>query len=87
MIIPDGCGWAVRGDAPFLGLWVLFHRFGQIEGRLGEVALFYGTVSVSFAIADALLRGFDVFDAGVYFQNLSPDILMMEPARMGLAAT
>jgi ABC-2 type transport system permease protein len=56
------------------------------EWRLGEVALFYGTVSVSFAIADAISRGFDVFGAGAYSKS-SPDILMMEPARIGLAAT
>jgi len=46
----------------FLGLWALFLRFGQIRGwKLPEVAIFYGTISVSFAIADAISRGFDVF--------------------------
>ena len=46
----------------FLGIWALFARFRQIEGwRFGEVALLYGVISVSFAIADGLTRGFDVF--------------------------
>lgn len=39
----------------------LFARFGQVRGwRLGDVAVFYGLVSISFAIADFLMRGFDV---------------------------
>ena len=34
----------------FIGVWALFRRFGQVGGwRLGEVALFYGLVSVIFA--------------------------------------
>jgi ABC-2 type transport system permease protein len=46
----------------FIAIWALFARFRQIDGwRFGEVALLYGVVSVSFAIADALTRGFDVF--------------------------
>src|SRR5262249_587970 len=33
----------------FLGIWALFHRFDHIVGwRLGEIALFYGLVSVTF---------------------------------------
>ena len=45
-----------------VAIWALFHRFGQVVGwRLGEVAVFYGVVNVSFAFADALTRGFDVF--------------------------
>lgn len=46
----------------FIAIWALFARFRQIEGwRFHEVALFYGVVSVAFAIADALTRGFDIF--------------------------
>lgn len=46
----------------FIGLWSLFHRFGQVDGwTIGQVAVFYGVVSISFAIADAVSRGFDVF--------------------------
>jgi viologen exporter family transport system permease protein len=46
----------------FGGIWALFNRFGKIKGwTLGEVALFYGIVSVTFALADTISRGFDVF--------------------------
>src|SRR6185369_15013122 len=44
-----------------LAIWALFHRFGAIDGwRLGDVAMFFGLVSVSFALADFVTRGFDV---------------------------
>lgn len=50
----------------FFGLWALFDRFGSIAGwRLPEVAFFYGVVHITFAFADALARGFDVFDTFV----------------------
>jgi ABC-2 type transport system permease protein len=46
----------------FVGIWALFARFGAIGGwRLGDIALFFGLVSISFTIADFLSRGFDVF--------------------------
>ena len=46
----------------FVAVWALFVRFRQIDGwRFDEVALFYGVIGVSFAIADALTRGFDIF--------------------------
>ena len=46
----------------FVAVWALFTRFRQIEGwQFGEIALFYGVISVSFAVADWLTRGFDVF--------------------------
>ena len=46
----------------FIAIWALFTRFRQIEGwRFEEVALFYGVISVAFAFADALTRGFDIF--------------------------
>jgi ABC-2 type transport system permease protein len=46
----------------FIAIWALFSRFRQIDGwRFEEVALFYGVVSVAFAIADAVTRGFDIF--------------------------
>lgn len=46
----------------FLGLVALFQRFGHIEGwTLPQVGMFYGIVSVAFAIAEAVPRGFDVF--------------------------
>jgi len=45
-----------------LGVFALFHRFGQVKGwSFGEVALFYGLINITFSIADLLTRGFDVF--------------------------
>jgi len=45
----------------FLGLAVLFQRFGQIDGwSLAEVGLFYGMIAIAFAIAEGVVRGFDV---------------------------
>jgi ABC-2 type transport system permease protein len=39
----------------------LFRRFGHVRGwSFGEVALFFGLVSMSFGISDFLSRGFDV---------------------------
>jgi ABC-2 type transport system permease protein len=46
----------------FIATWALFLRFRQVQGwRIGEVALFYGVIGASFALADGLTRGFDVF--------------------------
>jgi ABC-2 type transport system permease protein len=46
----------------FIAVWALFARFRQVAGwRFGEVALFYAVIGVSFALADGLTRGFDVF--------------------------
>ena len=45
-----------------IAIGALFARFGQVQGwKFGEVVFFYGVVSASFAIADFLTRGFDVF--------------------------
>jgi ABC-2 type transport system permease protein len=45
-----------------LGVFALFHRFGQVRGwSFGEAALFYGLINITFSIADVLTRGFDVF--------------------------
>jgi ABC-2 type transport system permease protein len=46
----------------FFGLYLLFARFGRLDAwSLGEVAFFYALVSIAFAIADTITRGFDVF--------------------------
>ena len=46
----------------FFGIWALFTRFGQIRGwTLAEVAFFYGLISITFALADTVARGFDTF--------------------------
>lgn len=46
----------------FAAIWALFDRFGQVRGwRLPEIALFYGMISITWALCDAIGRGFDVF--------------------------
>jgi ABC-2 type transport system permease protein len=63
----------------FVGVWALFRRFGQVGGwRLGEVALFYGLVSVTFAFADAITRGFDVFGS-VFVKTGAFDRVLLRP--------
>ncbi len=47
--------------AEFIGIYSLFSRFGNIKGLiLPEIAVFYGMISVAFAVNDALTRGFNV---------------------------
>jgi len=61
-----------------LGIWVLFDRFKGLQGwRLPEVALFYGMVQVSFALAEGLARGFDTFPALVKSGDF--DRLLLRP--------
>src|SRR5215471_16052655 len=46
----------------FLGFVAMFNRFGQIQGwTLPQMGLFYGMISLAFAITEAVLRGFDIF--------------------------
>jgi ABC-2 type transport system permease protein len=46
----------------FVAIVALFDRFGQVRGwSLPEVALFYGTISIAWALCDALARGFETF--------------------------
>jgi ABC-2 type transport system permease protein len=43
-------------------VFALFDRFGPVGGfTFGEAALFYALVNISFAFADLLTRGFEVF--------------------------
>ena len=45
-----------------VGIWALFQRFHHIGGwTFGHVAVFYGVINVTFALADSFTRGFDVF--------------------------
>jgi ABC-2 type transport system permease protein len=60
--VMSAIGHALITGIEFLGLVILFQRFGTIRGwSLAEVALFYGMVNIAFAIADAVARGFDLF--------------------------
>jgi ABC-2 type transport system permease protein len=57
-----GVGHLVATAVEIVGVFALFHRFGNVKGwSFGEVALFYGLINITFSIADILTRGFDVF--------------------------
>lgn len=46
----------------FMGVVALFDRFGTLKTwSLPEIALFYGLINCSFAVAEAFGRGYDVF--------------------------
>jgi ABC-2 type transport system permease protein len=68
----------------FFGVWALFKRFDHIAGwRLGDVALFYGLVSVTFAVSDTVTRGFDVFGS-VFVRTGAFDRLLVRPRSLAL---
>jgi ABC-2 type transport system permease protein len=46
----------------YLGIWVLFERFGHLDGwTFAEVALCFGITMTSFAATEFFARGFDMF--------------------------
>lgn len=62
----------------FLGVWALFDRFGSLPGwSLAEVAVLYGMVNVTFSVADATARGFDLF--GTMVKSGDFDRLLLRP--------
>lgn len=62
----------------FLAVWALMERFGSLQGwTLSEVCFFYGTVNITFALADALSRGFDQF--GPLVRSGDFDRLLLRP--------
>ncbi len=62
----------------FVGVWALFDRFGNIRGwSLAEAAMFYGMISITWALADALARGFDMF--GNMVKSGDFDRLLLRP--------
>lgn len=64
----------------FLGVWVLFGRFGNILGwELYEVMVLYGTVSLSFAINDFVTRGFDIMPRLILSGDLDRFLLRPRP--------
>lgn len=61
--VMQALGNLLASGVEILGIWALFSRFRSLRGwSLPEVALFYGMVQVSFALAEAFGRGFDTFD-------------------------
>ena len=67
----------------FLSIAVLFSRFGTLKGwQLGEVAICYSLVSISFGFSEALGRGFDMFAYQVI--NGEFDRTLLRPRSTGL---
>jgi ABC-2 type transport system permease protein len=61
-----------------VGIWALFERFGSLtQWTLPQVAMFYGVVHCSFAIADALSSGFDQFS--IHLRTGDFDRLLLRP--------
>jgi ABC-2 type transport system permease protein len=62
----------------FFAVWALFDRFGQIRGwTLPEIALFYGLISIIWAVCDALARGLETF--GTMLREGGFDRLLLRP--------
>lgn len=67
----------------FFVVWALFDRFGQLRGwRLPEVALLYAMVSITWALADGIGRGFDSFASVVRAGEV--DRLLLRPRSLVL---
>src|SRR5438105_2062922 len=79
-----GIGQFTATMIDMIGIWALFSRFGALEGwRLGDIAMFFGMVSVGFSIADFLSRGFDVLGAE-FIKTGQLDRLLLRPRTMTL---
>ncbi len=82
----------------FVGIWALFSRFGTLKGwTIAEIAIFYGAINISFAVALGLGRGFDSFATQVisgdfdrillrprttFFQVLAQDFRLIRIGRL-----
>jgi len=72
-------GAFVANFVDVIAIAALFARFGQVKGwTFGEVAMFYGVVSVAFAFADFLSRGFDVLGTE-FIRTGAFDRLLLRP--------
>ena len=76
-------GYMVTTGLEFVAILVLFDRFGTLVGwSLREVAFIYGLVNISFAFADAMSRGFDLF--GSMVKSGEFDRLLIRPRSTAL---
>ncbi len=67
----------------FLSVWVLFSRFGNLQGwSLPEIALFYGIINIAFALGESGARGFDAFGAMIKAGDF--DRLLLRPRSTAL---
>lgn len=71
----------------FLGLAGVFQRFHQIRGwTLPEIGLFYGIISLAFAIAEAVPRAFDTFARLIQSGDFDRLLLRPRPAAFQVLA-
>ena len=81
--IMQGIGQFMVTGFEFMAIWALFERFGSIRGWVfAEIAVFYGMISVAFAVNDALTRGFDI--AGDLIKRGEMDRLFLRPRSTAL---
>jgi ABC-2 type transport system permease protein len=77
-VVMTSIGVFLITGSEFVAVWTLFDRFGQVRGwTLPEVALFYGMISVTWALCDAIGRGFEAFGAMVKAGDF--DRLLLRP--------
>ncbi|HEX2843996.1 MAG TPA: ABC-2 family transporter protein [Candidatus Limnocylindria bacterium] len=77
-IVMQSIGAFLITGVEMLGIWALFDRFGHVRGwTLSEVALFYAMISISWALCDAMARGFEVF--GTLVKAGDVDRLLLRP--------
>lgn len=72
----------------FLSIWVLFDRFGSLDGwTLAEIAFFYGMINTAWSIADMFSRGFDTFGDMVKGGDFDRLLLRPRTAALQVAAS
>jgi ABC-2 type transport system permease protein len=77
-ILMQSLGAFLLAGVDVLAIWALFARFGTVRGwTLPEVALFYGMISISWALCDALGRGFEML--GTLVKDGELDRLLLRP--------
>jgi ABC-2 type transport system permease protein len=77
-VVMQSIGAFLVTGVEMLAIWALFARFGQIRGwTLPEIAMFYGMISISWALCDAFARGFEVF--GTLLKDGELDRLLLRP--------
>lgn len=76
-------GYLLISLLEFLSIWVLFARFGQLEGwSLPQICVFYGLVNIAFALGESAARGFDLFHLMVKAGDF--DRLLLRPRSAAL---
>ncbi len=70
----------------FMAILVLFDRFGALlTWNVYQVAFIYGIVNISFAVADALTTGFDMFGEMVKSGDFDRILTRPRPAALQIA--